>query len=186
MIPVFVLTLLGLCLTVFYLMYKQVYSGIVKNSYQLIVHILVLTVTYTIMAALGYAMSVLLVPLMNFSAHWISMAVFFFLGMKIYRGIVKNKSQQWTFDTGHLKVLLLFCLSNSFDAFFAGMGLGFWKEFPAFYLLIYAAAMILFILLARVMARRRTATLSVWLFATLGASLIGMNTIVILILWLLF
>lgn len=181
MIPVFILTLFGLCLTVFYLMYRQVYGGVVKNSRQLIVHIFVLTVTYSIMFALGYALSVLLVPLMIFSAQWMSMAVFFFLGMKIYRGIIKSKSQQWTFDTGHLKVLLLFSASNSFDAFFAGMGLGFFMEYKPFYLILVAISLLIFMLLSFIMARRKSATLSVWLFATFGASLLGLNTFIILL-----
>lgn len=186
MIIVFILTTLGLGLTLFYIMYKQVFGKIVQNITQLIVHLGVLALLYSIMLILGYLLSSSLVPIMRISSHWVSMGVFFFLGMKMYRSIIRSKAQNWTFDTSKPKILFLFGLSNGFDAFFAGIGLGFWTEYAAYYSLIFAAAMIVFLLLAWIMARRSTATLSVWLFATLGSSLLGMNTFVILILWLFF
>jgi putative Mn2+ efflux pump MntP len=141
---------------------------------------------YSLMIAAGYLLAESLSSLLTFSGHWLSMGVFFFLGLKMYRSIIKNKALNWTFDTTQPQVLFLFSLSNGFDAFFAGIGLGLFALFQPFFLLIFAAGMMIFVLLAWIMARRTSATLSVWLFATLGTSLLGMNMIVILIVWLFF
>jgi putative Mn2+ efflux pump MntP len=186
MIAVFILCVAGLGLTLFYIMYRQVFSRIVNNNIHFLSHLIMFPVIYTLMTAAGYLLATSLLPLLSFSGHWISMGVFFFLGLKMYRSIIKNKAQNWTFDTTQLKVLFLFSLSNGFDAFFAGIGLGLFAIFQPFYALIFAAGMMMFVLLAWMMARRESATLSVWLFATLGTSLLGMNTIVILIVWLFF
>ncbi len=185
MIIVFILSFLGIGLTVFYLLYRQVYAGMVKTKTQIIIHILVFISIYSIMILFGYLLSQALSPLMKFSAQWLSVALFFFLGMKMYRQVKKSKSQNWIFDTTKLSVLFLYCLSGAFDAFFAGIGLGFFSEYAPFYLILFSSGLLIFLLFALVMAKRQSATLSVWLFATFGASLLGLNTFVILI-WLLF
>lgn len=180
MIAVFVLSLLGIGLTVFYLLYRQVFAGMVKSNSQIILHVLVFIGIYTIMLLFGYLLSQTLSPLMKFSAQWLSLALFFFLGLKMYRQVVKSKSQNWIFDTTKLSVLFLYCLSGGFDAFFAGIGLGFFMEYQPFFLLLFSCGLLIFILLALVMAKQQSATLSVWLFASFGASLLGLNTFVIL------
>jgi len=167
-------------------MYRQVYGSIVKKNSHFAAHLLVIPLIYTIMISLGYLLGEILVGFMSFSGHWISMALFFFLGMKIYRSVIKTKSNNWTFDTTHPKVLFLFSLTNGFDAFFTGIALGLFAIFQPLYSLIFMAGMMVFIILAWIMAKRKTATLSVWLFASLGSSLLGMNIIVILIYWLFF
>jgi len=186
MIAVFVLSSLGLGFTIFYYMYKQVIAGTVQTKSQKISHITVLTLIYSFMMTAGYLLGNILESLMILQSHWISMALFFIIGMKMYRSIIKSKSGTWTFDTSNFKVLMLFSLSNSFDAFFVGIAIGIFAIYAWYFAFIFFAAMLIFVLLANTMARQKSATLSVWLFATLGSSFIGMNTIVILVWWLFF
>jgi putative Mn2+ efflux pump MntP len=181
---VFILCTIGLGLTLYYILYKQIYGGIVRSISGFLAHCFVFTIFYSMMISLGYAIARFLEPLLSFSSHWLSMALFFFIGLKMYRQVIKQKSLNWSFDTSQIKTLILFSLSNSFDGFFAGIALGFFMEFSWVYLLAFAAIMIVFQILAFVMARRKTATMAVWLFASLGTSLIGMNVIVVLLYWL--
>ncbi len=185
MLSVFILSSVGLGLSVFYLMYRQVYAGIVKSPSVLLRHILVLSVTYTLMFALGYALSVVIIPLLFFSGMIISSVLFFILALKMYSGIKKGRKHNWTFDTSVLKVLLLFAASNSFDAFFAGLAIGFFTGLQWFFFVIFSSIVILMILLANVMARRQSANLSVWIIGLLGAILLGANMIISVLFWVL-
>ena len=186
MIAVFILSSLGLGFTVFYFMYKQVIAGTVKTKSQIVSHISFFIVLYSLMMMAGHILGNFLASIMILQSHWISMALFFIIGLKMYRSIIKSKSGSWTFDTKNTKILFLFTLSNSFDAFFVGIASGIFASFEWFFALIFLAIMTIFVLLANTMARQKSATLSVWLFATLGSSFIGMNTIAIFIWWLFF
>jgi putative Mn2+ efflux pump MntP len=186
MIAVFILSSLGLGFTIFYFMYKQVVAGTVQTKSQIFSHISALTLIYSLMMAAGYLLGNVLESLMILQGHWISMALFFIIGLKMYRTIIKSKTGNWTFDTTNFKVLILFSLSNSFDAFFVGIAMGIFAIYAWYFAFIFIAVMLIFVLLANTMARQKTATLAVWLFATLGSSFVGMNTFVILIWWLFF
>jgi hypothetical protein len=185
MIYVFILTSLGLGLTVFYIMYKQVFAGIVKNQGMMFRHVLVLSLLYTLMLVLGYALSVVIIPAMIFPGLIISSVLFFILALKMYTGILKGRKHQWTFDSSQWKVLFLFSFSNAFDAFFAGIALGFYDEIQWMLFMIFWAVIALMVFMAFVMARRQSANLSVWIVALLGSLLMGVNMIIIVIIWLL-
>ena len=182
MIAVFILTSLGVALTVFLLMYKQVFGGIVKTRSIFLKHILVITLLYVAMMLLGYGLATRLLPILPFGGYMISSILFVILGFKMYSGIRKGRKLNWTFDTSAMKVLLLFSLSNSFDAFFIGIAAGLYAEFQWIHLLIYALIIAFFIIMANVMARRKSATLAVWMVGSLGAALLIINAIVMVML----
>jgi len=184
MIIVYILCITGLALNMFSIMYKQVLGGAVKSKSSFVMHLFVFSVFQLLMLYTGYILSASLSPMMVLPTHWISMFIFFFLGFKMFAGIKKNKNIKWTFDTSQFKVLLLFSLTNAFDAFFAGIGLGFLTEYSISLFMVFFILIAVVLTLSLIMARRKSATTAVWLFAAFGSSLIGLNTIIILIQWL--
>ena len=181
---IIILCLTGIALHLFYLLYKQVLGRAVSSANKTISHIVVFTLLNCFMVFTGYYLATSLTPMMPQTAHWISIALFFFIGLKMTGNIRKGKSVQWTFDTSKFNILLLFSLTSSFDAFFTGIALGFYSEYSFIWFLCFAGFLILLLLMAKVMAEQSSATRSVWLIAALGASLIGLNAIIILIEWL--
>lgn len=176
-------SLAGLACNMFYLLYKQVLAGAVQNQKQSVMHLFVMSLVQTIMFMAGYYFARSLAPMIPMSAIWLSMALFFFTGLKMTASLRKNKNQQWAFDTSKLSVLLLFSLNSAFDALFTGIACGFYDHYS---ILWFAGFFIMSMVLSAMtypMGKRTTATTSMWLIAALGASLIGINAIIILVEW---
>jgi len=181
---VLILTIIGLGLIMFNLLYRQVYYKAVNSPKQLAIHCLVFVLVSAFMFYIGYLTASSLVHHIGFAGHWLSMLIFFFLGMKMYKDSHNYKTSKSTFNTDSFKVLALFVFAHSFDFFIAGISLGFYYHYPNWIFLAFVLSMLFFIIMSYVMARRQTATLSVWLFSVAGSVIVGMNVFVILALWL--
>lgn len=182
----FIVFTLGISLLAFYYMYRQIYFSVVKNNFQYFNHIVVFTFFFTGMTYLGYITTNSLKSTVGFSTHWISMVLFFMLGLKVYSSIMKLKFLNWTFDTSKISSLIQFVLYRTFDAFIGGLALGFYIEYPSYLFLILASIIMIVSIIARTMAKRETATNGMWLIGMAGTLLIGLNFISVLLGWLIF
>jgi len=182
----FIVFALGIALLAFYYMYRQIYFSVVKNNMQFAAHLVFFILFFTGMTFLGYITTNSLKSTVGFSTHWISMVIFFMLGLKVYMSVMKLKFVNWTFDTSKISTLFQFILYRTFDAFMGGLALGFYMEYPLYMFWILAGIIMLVSVIARLMAQRETATNGMWLLGMAGTLLIGLNFISVLLGWLIF
>lgn len=177
----FIVFIVGISLIAFYFMYRQIYFSIIKTNKQFIIHTFCFTVFFVTMTYLGYLTSYSLKNTVGFSSHWISVAIFFIVGLKSYSNIQKLKSFNWTFDTNRFSTLIQFSLFRTFDAFFCGLALGFYQKFDTKLFIYFSVILLIVFLLSKAMAKRSTATNAVWVLAMVGSLILGLNAFVILI-----
>lgn len=168
----FIFLTLGFALTSFYMIYRQVMGKVIHDAKSVLLHTAFYSIILSLMLSLGWITSNALAPSVPFNPIWISVVLFFILGLKMYKNALKSRTSNVIFDTGNVRVLLMFSLLNAFDAFIAGVATGFVGDYAYIHLIIFLITNAIFILLAKLMASRSTATVSVWILAFFGAILL--------------
>ncbi|MBP3252931.1 MAG: manganese efflux pump [Bacteroidales bacterium] len=82
-----------------------------------------------LMPFLGCVTGGLFKQAVEYSAHWISFALLFILGLKMIMEGRRFTLREKLFDTGSFKVILLLSIATSIDAFLAGIGFAMHQTF---------------------------------------------------------